>query len=166
MWATAAGRGADLFESTAAEEYRRHDLLGSGCIRSFGLERNSLPLVGCACFGLIASIIGVMIVKSEESSEDPMSALNRGYYVDQRLAIVGFFFARPVDACRRSRSSIRKQPRPGFIFSLCGVIGIAMAQAFVYITQYYTEYKYRPVKSIVEASQTGPATNIIAQAWL
>jgi K(+)-stimulated pyrophosphate-energized sodium pump len=36
-----------------------------------------------------------------------------------------------------------------------------MAQAFVYITQYYTESKYRPVKSIAEASQTGPATNII-----
>jgi K(+)-stimulated pyrophosphate-energized sodium pump len=34
--------------------------------------------------------------------------------------------------------------------------------AFVYITQYYTEYKYRPVKSIAEASKTGPATNIIA----
>ena len=34
--------------------------------------------------------------------------------------------------------------------------------AFVYITQYYTEYKYRPVQEIAEASQTGPATNIIA----
>jgi K(+)-stimulated pyrophosphate-energized sodium pump len=32
----------------------------------------------------------------------------------------------------------------------------------VYITQYYTEYRYRPVKSIAEASVTGPATNIIA----
>jgi K(+)-stimulated pyrophosphate-energized sodium pump len=33
--------------------------------------------------------------------------------------------------------------------------------AFVYITQYYTEYKYRPVRSIATASQTGAATNII-----
>ena len=32
------------------------------------------------------------------------------------------------------------------------------------ITQYYTEYHYRPVQSIAKASQTGPATNIIA-AW-
>jgi len=34
--------------------------------------------------------------------------------------------------------------------------------AFVYITQYYTEYKYRPVLEIANASQTGPATNIIS----
>ena len=34
-------------------------------------------------------------------------------------------------------------------------------QAFVYITQYYTEYKYRPVKS-PRRRKTGPATKIIA----
>src|SRR2546421_7264207 len=45
---------------------------------------------------------------------------------------------------------------------LCGVIGIATSIAFVYITQYYTEYRYRPVQSIAAASVTGPATNIIA----
>ncbi|MEO7994801.1 MAG: sodium/proton-translocating pyrophosphatase, partial [bacterium] len=41
-------------------------------------------------------------------------------------------------------------------------IGLANSYAFVWITQYYTEYKYRPVREIAEASQTGPATNIIA----
>ncbi len=45
---------------------------------------------------------------------------------------------------------------------LAGVIGILTAYAFVWITQYYTEYKYRPVRSIAEASRTGPATNIIS----
>src|SRR6185295_1340897 len=43
-----------------------------------------------------------------------------------------------------------------------GVIGILTAYAFVWITQYYTEYKYLPVRSIAEASRTGPATNIIS----
>jgi K(+)-stimulated pyrophosphate-energized sodium pump len=47
-------------------------------------------------------------------------------------------------------------------FFLCGMIGVLTALAFVIITQYYTEYRYRPVKEIAEASQTGPATNIIA----
>jgi K(+)-stimulated pyrophosphate-energized sodium pump len=153
-----AGRGADLFESTAAENIGAM-ILGVGLYPFFGLKGILFPLVARA-FGLIASIIGVMIVKSDEQ-EDPMAALNRGYYVTSALAIVGFFFAArwmlAVDSAQHPEAS-----SAWFYFFLCGVIGIAMAQAFVYITQYYTEYKYRPVKSIVEASQTGPATNIIA----
>jgi K(+)-stimulated pyrophosphate-energized sodium pump len=47
-------------------------------------------------------------------------------------------------------------------FFLCGILGVLTSVAFVYITQYYTEYKFRPVQSIAEASKTGPATNIIA----
>src|SRR5262249_33753601 len=44
----------------------------------------------------------------------------------------------------------------------CGVIGLATAFLFVWITEYYTESRYRPVKSIAQASLTGPATNIIS----
>jgi K(+)-stimulated pyrophosphate-energized sodium pump len=43
-----------------------------------------------------------------------------------------------------------------------GIIGILTAYAFVWITQYYTEYRYRPVREIAQASLTGPATNIIS----
>jgi len=153
-----AGRGADLFESTAAENIGAM-ILGVGLYPYFGLKGILFPLVARA-FGLIASIVGIMIVKCEEN-EDPMAALNRGYYVTSALAIVGFFFAAQwllgVDPAKYPEAS-----SAWFYFFLCGVIGIAMAQAFVYITQYYTEYKYRPVKSIADASETGPATNIIA----
>ena len=38
---------------------------------------------------LIASIIGVTVVKSKED-EDPMHALNRGFYVTSFLALLGF----------------------------------------------------------------------------
>jgi K(+)-stimulated pyrophosphate-energized sodium pump len=153
-----AGRGADLFESTAAENIGAM-ILGVGLYPYFGLKGILFPLIARA-FGLIASIIGVVIVKTEEKG-DPMAALNRGYYVTSALAIVGFFIA------TRWLLAVDPTTHPDaesawFYFFLCGVIGIAMAQAFVYITQYYTEYKYRPVKAIAEASQTGPATNIIA----
>jgi K(+)-stimulated pyrophosphate-energized sodium pump len=152
-----AGRGADLFESTAAENIGAM-ILGVGLYPYFGLKGILFPLVARA-FGLIASIIGVVVVKTEENG-DPMAALNRGYYVTSALAIVGFFFA------TKWLLAVDPAVYPGadsawFYFFLCGVIGIAMAQVFVYITQYYTEYKYRPVKAIAEASQTGPATNII-----
>jgi K(+)-stimulated pyrophosphate-energized sodium pump len=42
------------------------------------------------------------------------------------------------------------------------VVGVVTSFLFVWITQYYTEYRYRPVRTIAEASQTGAATNIIA----
>ncbi len=152
-----AGRGADLFESTAAENIGAM-ILGVGLFPYFGLKGVLFPLVARA-FGLIASMIGVVTVKTDEQG-DPMDALNRGYYVTAILAIVGFFIS------TRWLLTIDPTIHPEaasawFYFFLCGVIGIAMSQAFVYITQYYTEYKYRPVKSIAEASQTGPATNII-----
>ncbi|MGH7809124.1 MAG: sodium-translocating pyrophosphatase, partial [Candidatus Binatia bacterium] len=153
-----AGRGADLFESTAAENIGAM-ILGVGLYPYFGLKGILFPLVARA-LGLIASIVGIMVVKCKEN-EDPMSALNRGYSVTSVLAIIAFFVT--------SQSLLTVDPgkypeatSAWFYFFLCGVIGILMAQAFVYLTQYYTESRYRPVKSIAEASQTGPATNIIA----
>ena len=153
-----AGRGADLFESTAAENIGAM-ILGVGLFPYFGLQGVLFPLVARA-FGLIASIVGIVIVRTDEKG-DPMAALNRGYYVASILAIAGFFVASKwllaVDPAVHPEAA-----SAWLYFFFCGVIGIVMAQAFVYITQYYTEYKYRPVRSIAEASQTGPATNIIA----
>jgi K(+)-stimulated pyrophosphate-energized sodium pump len=152
-----AGRGADLFESTAAENIGAM-ILGVGLYPYFGLKGILFPLVARA-LGLIASIVGIMLVKTEEKG-DPMVALNKGYYVTSVLAAAGFFITAKsllaVDSAKYPEAE-----SAWFYFFLCGVIGILMAQAFVYITQYYTEYKYRPVREIAEASQTGPATNII-----
>src|SRR5438093_4871681 len=156
-----AGRGADLFESTAAENIGAM-IIGSGLALAnpgvFSPEQvvglMLFPLVARA-FGLVASIIGVLVVKARED-EDPMHALNRGYMWTAVLAALGFaggpyWLLNPAG-----------HPAAWWHFALCGVIGIATSIAFVYITQYYTEYRYRPVKSIAAASVTGPATNIIA----
>ena len=42
------------------------------------------------------------------------------------------------------------------------LVGIGVTLAIVWITDYYTSTKHKPVRQIAEASQTGPATNIIA----
>jgi K(+)-stimulated pyrophosphate-energized sodium pump len=154
-----AGRGADLFESTAAENIGAMVLaaaLWRANVPVFEAQGLSVlgvllfPLVARA-FGILASIVGIMSVKTNDR-EDPMKALNRGYAVTSVLAIAGFYVA--------SRWLLGPDYYLNFFF--CGMIGVITAFAFVIITQYYTEYRYRPVKSIAEASQTGPATNIIA----
>jgi K(+)-stimulated pyrophosphate-energized sodium pump len=147
-----AGRGADLFESTAAENIGAM-ILGVALYPYFGLKGVLFPLVVRA-FGLIASIFGVMVVRTRED-DDPMHALNRGYYLTTVLAAIGFGVG-----CYWLLAS-EQAPQAWWHFWLCGLIGLATAMAFVFITQYYTEYKYRPVKEIATASQTGPATNII-----
>lgn len=45
--------------------------------------------------------------------------------------------------------------------SICGVSGIVCSLVFLYATQYYTDYNFKKVRRIAEASTTGPATNII-----
>jgi K(+)-stimulated pyrophosphate-energized sodium pump len=140
-----AGRGADLFESTAAENIGAM-ILGVALYPIFGLNGIMFPMVARA-LGLIASIIGIMAVRGEEH-EDPMTVLNRGYYIATGLATVGFFLA-------------TWQMLGNLWFFLAGLSGIVTSLLFVYITEYYTEYRFHPVRSIARASQTGPATNII-----
>jgi K(+)-stimulated pyrophosphate-energized sodium pump len=142
-----AGRGADLFESTAAENIGAM-ILGVALFPTFGIQGIMFPLVARA-LGLIASIIGIMTVHGAED-EDPMASLNRGYYVATGLATVGFLLA-----------TWQMLGDYWFWFFLAGLTGIVTSLLFVYITQYYTEYRYRPVHSIAESSQTGPATTII-----
>src|SRR5450631_2471542 len=85
-----AGRGADIFESTAAENVGAM-ILGVVLFKQFGVAGILLPLV-IMSFGLVASIIGIMSVSTKEDA-DPMDALNRGYYLTAALVSVGIFFA-------------------------------------------------------------------------
>jgi K(+)-stimulated pyrophosphate-energized sodium pump len=151
-----AGRGADLFESTAAENVGAM-ILGIALFPVFGMGGILFPLLARA-FGLLATIVGVMVVRCRED-EDPMNALNRGYLVTTVLAMGGF--AAAVYLLLGPVAGATVTVSRGYLL-FAGIIGILTAYAFVWITQYYTEYKYRPVRSIAEASRTGPATNIIS----
>lgn len=141
-----AGRGADLFESTAAENIGAM-ILGVALYPTFGLSGILFPLV-LRAFGLLASMVGVMFARAKET-DNPMTALNRGYFVTAGLATIAFYF-------------VTQQMLGNIWFFWAGLVGILTSIVFIYITQYYTEAKYRPVQDIAKSSQTGHATNIIA----
>src|SRR5579884_1089472 len=145
-----AGRGADLFESMSAENIGAM-ILG---VAIYAATKNIawifFPLV-LRSFGLIASMVGLLSVSRwARVRSDPMAALNGGYYVLTALCIVGLFITTYV-----------MMGSAWLSFFMCGLIGIGVGIAFVYITQYYTAGSWRPVQEIARACMTGPATTII-----
>ncbi|MEP6693015.1 MAG: sodium-translocating pyrophosphatase [Chloroflexota bacterium] len=146
-----AGRGADLFESTAAENIGAM-ILG---VAIYAVTHNVawiiFPLV-VRGFGLIASVIGIFLVRGNDR-QSPMTSLNIGYYITATLCALGMAFV----------TYVMLNERGGWYwFAAAGIVGILTSVAFVFITQYYTAGTWRPVKEIAEASKTGPATTIIS----
>lgn len=151
-----AGRGADIFESSIAEMIGAM-VLGSGLFLAAGGSPTGkevgflfFPLVVPA-FGLIASLIGLLSVRSGGNIKDPMDEMNKGFYVSAVIGAVLLVVA-----------SYWILPFGKLEYAICGIIGLITSLAFLYITQYYTSGKYRPVKTIMKSSETGPATNIIS----
>jgi K(+)-stimulated pyrophosphate-energized sodium pump len=141
-----AGRGADLFESTAAENIGAM-ILG---IAAYLATNNIAWILFPLCvrgFGMIASMIGLLCVRAKEN-ENAMNALNRGYFVSIALSVAGLAL------------TVHLMLDNWWLFG-AGLVGIFASIVIVFVTQYYTESRYRPVRDIAEASKTGPATNII-----
>ncbi|MFL5678998.1 MAG: sodium-translocating pyrophosphatase [Chloroflexota bacterium] len=160
-----AGRGADLFESTAAENIGAM-ILG---VALYTIATQSgwpapeawifFPLVVRA-FGLLATIVAMFFIRGSET-ENPMNILNRGYWVTTALSVVGLAITTNVMMNTGGTTGANGLPVWVWFFA-AGLVGLATSVVFVYITQYYTAGSFRPVREIAEASRTGPATNIIA----
>jgi len=151
-----AGMGADLYESFVGSILAPIVLAlslwaGADAVldRQFGVI---IPLL-IAGFGVIASIIGLFAVRAKEGGNLHM-ALNVGTYVAaiiEVIAMFGLFYW---------WGTSTEMARLWYFGSV--VAGLAAGIAIGQITEYYCSDHYKPVKSIADASQTGPATNIIA----
>ncbi|EFN56974.1 hypothetical protein CHLNCDRAFT_143568 [Chlorella variabilis] len=165
-----AARGADLFESIAAEVIAAM-ILGGAMAKQAGLESAQgfimFPLV-VHTLDLVVSAVGIMSIgakakppKGGGEAEDPYAVMKRGYAISAALSAVAF-----CGACRLLLHT-PAAPSAWFHFFLCGLVGMGTAYAYVWISQasgkwYYTDYKFQPVRTIAESSTTGHATNIIA----
>ena len=162
-----AGRGADLFESTAAENIGAMSL----GVAVFSIATTAgwpnpeawifFPLV-VRSFGLLATIVAVAFFIRGREDEDPMNILNRGYWVTTLLSVVGLAITTSVMMNTNGGVGTTFGLPTWVYFFFAGVVGLATSVAFVYITQFYTAGSFRPVREIADASRTGPATNIIS----
>ncbi|MGI6344957.1 MAG: sodium-translocating pyrophosphatase [Bacillota bacterium] len=139
-----AGMGADLFESYVGSIIAAMSL---GVVIYSDLKGALLPLL-LAAAGTLASIIGTRFVNAKEGA-NVQRALNLGTYTSGILTVAAAYFL----------VSTLGFEIGVFLAILSGLVaGIAIGQ----ITEYYTSGGKPPVDGIADASQTGPATNIIA----
>lgn len=159
-----AARGADLFESIAAEIISAM-ILGGTMAQRCKIEDPSgfilFPLV-VHSFDLVVSSVGILSIRGTRDAgakvpiEDPMAILQKGYSVTIILAVLTFGMS------TRWLLYTEQAPSAWLNFSLCGLVGIITAYLFVWITKYYTDYKHEPVRLLALSSSTGHGTNIIA----
>ncbi|KAJ4778661.1 K(+)-insensitive pyrophosphate-energized proton pump [Rhynchospora pubera] len=159
-----AARGADLFESIAAEIISAM-ILGGTMAQKCKIDDPSgfilFPLV-VHSFDLVVSSAGILSIRGTRDPgtlgaiEDPMTILQKGYSVAIVLAVLTF------GVSTRWLLYTEQAPSAWLNFALCGLVGIITAYAFVWISKYYTDYKHEPVKTLALASSTGHGTNIIA----
>ena len=169
-----AGMGADLFESYVGSIIGTMVIgaatIGTGAFVAdgdfAGLNLVLLPMV-LASVGILTSIIGTFFVKVKEGG-DPQKALNTGEFIAAGLMIAATYgvISWMVPGEGFTLLGFEQGATPvaytgnGIFFAV--IIGLVAGLGIGMITEYYTGTGTKPVRSIVEQSGTGAATNIIA----
>jgi K(+)-stimulated pyrophosphate-energized sodium pump len=143
-----AGMAADLFETYAVTAVAVM-LLGT----QFPSSELFLFPLSIGGISILASIIGTFFARLGRGENAIINALYKAVIVATILSALGFI---PV--------VLAFDDGPFTFWNLYGsaLIGLVVTFLLVAITEYYTGTRWRPVKQIAEASQTGHATNIIA----
>src|SRR6187551_1302688 len=158
IYTKAADVGADLvgkIEAGIPEDDPRNPAVIADNVGDIGVEQEGLWLYPLALGGIsiLASVIGTFFTRVGGGPNAIINALYRSVIVATVLSAAGFI---PVTMAYDGG---------GFDFwNLYGsaLIGLAVTFLLVAITEYYTGTRWKPVKDIAKASQTGHATNIIS----
>ncbi|MFL2604618.1 MAG: sodium-translocating pyrophosphatase [Flavobacteriaceae bacterium] len=152
-----AGMGADLFESYVGS------IIGTMVLGAListpdfnGLGAVYLPLALSAA-GIVMSIIGTFFVRVKEGGS-PHTALNIGEFGSAGLMLVASYFLINVFI----PANVEGLPSGAMGVFYATITGLVAGLAVGKVTEYYTGTGTKPVSSIVEQSETGSATNIIA----
>ena len=159
-----AGMGADLFESYVGSIIGTM-VLGAVFVNlpEFSSSYNGLGAVylpmALAAVGIIMSILGTFFVKVKEGGS-PHKALNIGEFGSAGLMLVASYFL--IQGLLPETWSEGGQSYSSIGVFWATISGLIAGLLVGKITEYYTGTGTKPVSSIVEQSETGSATNIIA----
>ena len=166
-----AGMGADLFESYVGSIIGTM-ILGAAMVAASGsnylapetgailggLAPILLPLV-LGAIGIVTSILGTFLVKVKDGG-DPHKALNAGEFASSFAMIVAAYFVIGKLLPETWQSGGKDYSADGVFYAI--IIGLIAGLAIGKITEHYTGTGTKPVRSIVDQSVTGYATNIIS----
>ena len=152
-----AGMAADLFETYAVTIVATMVLSSIFFINDLNMMVYPLT-IGAAC--ILTSIAGTFFVKLG-ASKNIMGALYKGFIVTAVLSIMILYpVTDKIIGLDTTYSSTNSQ-FSGFDLYLCGVVGLIITGLIIWVTEYYTGTKFRPVKSVAKSSTTGHGTNVI-----
>ena len=157
-----AGMAADLFETYAVTSVAVM-LLGVLTFPDFAREAALFPLV-MGGVAILASIVGALAVRT--TTDKVEGALYRGLIISAVISaalfypITSWLMSDPLSLGVGDTGSPLVDTSVAELW-LCALIGLVVTGGLFVITDYYTSTRFRPVKTISQASQTGHATNII-----
>ncbi|MCA9429942.1 MAG: sodium-translocating pyrophosphatase [Candidatus Omnitrophica bacterium] len=153
-----AGLGADLLESFVESMIACMAIAVTLNMaeHSTNATLSVFPLL-VAGLGIIASIVGIFVVKTGAGS-DPQKALMNGTYVSGLLSIVAtfaiaFFMKDGIESFHYVEGVVMDWWRP----AAAAVIGIFSGMGIGFCSEYYTSSKYAPTKRLSQNCQSGPA---------
>jgi K(+)-stimulated pyrophosphate-energized sodium pump len=116
------------------------------------------PLAARA-IGVLASIVGVFMVRARDNDRSAMAPINRGFLTAGVLTVVGTLVVALVYIGDPAGGEIGSV---GLRMFGAVVIGLLLAQVASRITEYFTSTETAPVREIADATETGPATTVLA----
>jgi K(+)-stimulated pyrophosphate-energized sodium pump len=158
-----AGMAADVFESfevTIVSALILGLVLGDASAgtmldNQYDMRFVIFPLI-LRGIGVIASVIGNTIVKTDEKTRKAMDAMNKGFYLAAGICVVCFAAVSAYYMIDPNTKAIDWRP------FWATVSGIALAIILDKVTEYFTSTHFSPVKEVSKSSVTGAATNILS----
>jgi K(+)-stimulated pyrophosphate-energized sodium pump len=143
-----AGMGADLFESYIVILVATLILANTAFPPAKAQLGLTFSLIVPA-IGILASIIGILVVRASSKDRTAMAPINRGLLTSAVLTIGGTALV------------------AGFYVHNWKVFwavftGVALGQVVSRITEYYTSTETSPVQEIAQSARTGPATTVLS----